>query len=476
MPSALLRPMTLIYLLLTITLVVPPTLARPIAPFALNTRQSSSIPMDREVIFDIAFVIVLFFACLGSFAWLTSGGTASGHPAEFFNQEGGVSYPVATVPWGLQEMIPAACSNNACVRAGPHPPQLYAPSGSEGVRTANKREGSASHLLGDLPLTVGGGIKNLSTRILAPGHPPNSTDPTKKSVWLPRLERTFCKFYDNEILESKSKGRSADTQHQGFTKSYWERLLQMKMNWSVNSLGLPLEKQDLTGARGTPESFRTGDPQLGLGVNSSFSSLLNKPPRRSKYENGYGDPIICRLGSNLGMTRWQAVDASHRELRNSKKNLNPAKKYVWTDERMISAYISRWSRASFIVRDLDPGGILSQVVVVREQQSRLITHLTNNHATVLSHICSASKTHLIPYKTSVMPSPHSFHLFDAQLCSDAPARTGFGVSPLPVRRSAQSGNLATLEVNSLSGSPCIGYVEFGSQSVETPCVEQVFYR
>ncbi|KAH9033635.1 hypothetical protein EDB85DRAFT_2144858 [Lactarius pseudohatsudake] len=128
--------MTLIYLLLTITLVPLSTSARPVAPFALNARQNSSIPMDREVIFDIAFVIALFFACLGSFAWLTSGGTAGGRPAELFNQffaipvaffwqlsvfcrsasildannvnvtfiprRGGASYPVATVPWGLQ--------------------------------------------------------------------------------------------------------------------------------------------------------------------------------------------------------------------------------------------------------------------------------------------------------------------------------------------------------------------------------------
>ncbi|KAH9175562.1 hypothetical protein EDB89DRAFT_321168 [Lactarius sanguifluus] len=105
---------------------------RPVAPFALNARQNPSIPMVREVIFDIAFVIALFFACLGSFAWLTSGGTAElfnrkffAVPVAFFRQlavfcrpasildannvnvtfiprRGGASYPIATVPWGLQ--------------------------------------------------------------------------------------------------------------------------------------------------------------------------------------------------------------------------------------------------------------------------------------------------------------------------------------------------------------------------------------
>ncbi|KAH8986059.1 hypothetical protein EDB86DRAFT_2956342 [Lactarius hatsudake] len=112
------------------------TSARPVTPFALTARHNSSIPMDRDVIFDIAFVIALFFACLGSFAWLARGGTVAGHPAEFFNRlfavpiaffrqlsalcrsasvlnvnnvnvafiprRGGASYPVATVPWGLQ--------------------------------------------------------------------------------------------------------------------------------------------------------------------------------------------------------------------------------------------------------------------------------------------------------------------------------------------------------------------------------------
>ncbi|KAH8986729.1 hypothetical protein EDB92DRAFT_1949009 [Lactarius akahatsu] len=131
-----LRTMTLAYLLLSITLIPLPTSARPVAPFVLTARQNSSILMDRDVIFDIAFVIALFFACLGSFAWLASGGTVGGHPAEFFNRlfavpiaffrqlsafcrstsvldvnnvnvafiprRGGASYPVATVPQGVR--------------------------------------------------------------------------------------------------------------------------------------------------------------------------------------------------------------------------------------------------------------------------------------------------------------------------------------------------------------------------------------
>ncbi|KAH9073501.1 hypothetical protein EDB83DRAFT_78432 [Lactarius deliciosus] len=158
MPSTLLRAMSLIYLLLTITLVPLSASARPVAPFALNARQNSSTPMVREVIFEIAFVIGLFFACLGSIAWLTNGGTAAGYPAELFNQlfavpvaffrqlsvfcrsasildadnvnvtfiprRGGASYPVATVPWGLQG---GGARNFGVVRGGGDNPDGIGP-------------------------------------------------------------------------------------------------------------------------------------------------------------------------------------------------------------------------------------------------------------------------------------------------------------------------------------------------------------
>ncbi|KAI9442932.1 hypothetical protein H4582DRAFT_1142750 [Lactarius indigo] len=136
MPSTPLRSMTLAYLLLIVTLVPLSTSARPVDPLVLTARQNSSISMGRDVIFDIAFVIALFFACLGSLAWLSSGRIAGGDPAEcsnglfsvpiacfrqlsvfcrsasifnannanaaFIPRRGGASYPVATVAWGLQ--------------------------------------------------------------------------------------------------------------------------------------------------------------------------------------------------------------------------------------------------------------------------------------------------------------------------------------------------------------------------------------
>lgn len=132
--------MTLTPLLITVTFIPLPTLACPVAPFTLATRQNASASMDYDVIFDITFSLALFIALLGSFAWLASLWTAGAQPGEFFNRlfaacsrklsvfgratfietavatfldannartafvprRGGATYPVATVPGGLQ--------------------------------------------------------------------------------------------------------------------------------------------------------------------------------------------------------------------------------------------------------------------------------------------------------------------------------------------------------------------------------------
>ncbi|KAN0130243.1 hypothetical protein V8E53_012000 [Lactarius tabidus] len=132
--------MVLAPLLLTITFIPFPALARPVAPSTLAARQNASASMNYDVIFDIAFPLALFILLLGSFARLASLWTAGVQPGEFFSRlcaacsrqlsafghstfiestaatfldvnsarvafvprRGGATYPVATVPGGMQ--------------------------------------------------------------------------------------------------------------------------------------------------------------------------------------------------------------------------------------------------------------------------------------------------------------------------------------------------------------------------------------
>jgi hypothetical protein len=55
MRSIPLRTMVLAPLLLTITFIPFPALARPVAPSTLAARQNASASMNYDVIFDIAF-------------------------------------------------------------------------------------------------------------------------------------------------------------------------------------------------------------------------------------------------------------------------------------------------------------------------------------------------------------------------------------------------------------------------------------
>jgi len=137
-----LRTTTSASLLLTVLLIPHPTSAHPVAPFkfTLAVRQNTSAPIDHHAIFDIAFFLAFVIALLGSFAWVTSRWASGAQPAEFFHRHfaafsrqlsvfghsafvervsatildtsnangafiprrGGASYPVATVPGGLQ--------------------------------------------------------------------------------------------------------------------------------------------------------------------------------------------------------------------------------------------------------------------------------------------------------------------------------------------------------------------------------------
>ncbi|KAI9453260.1 hypothetical protein BJY52DRAFT_852200 [Lactarius psammicola] len=154
--------MTLAYLLLIVTLVLPPTSARPVTPFTPTARQNSSTLMEHDIIFGVAFVLALLFAFLGRFVRLASGGTAGAQPAEFFPR-------LCTVPIAFIRQLSVFCRSAFIERAAPNVNDVNA--------AFVPRRGGASYPVATVPHGPHGGGPRRVGVIRGSGDCPDGTCP-----------------------------------------------------------------------------------------------------------------------------------------------------------------------------------------------------------------------------------------------------------------------------------------------------------